>query len=69
MKRIPIYVPEEHHEQIRVLAFKHKVSMAEEIRRAIESHLNHHGERMGIEYHLDFSNVLHEFKLEEGDEK
>lgn len=39
MKRIPIYLPEEHHEQLRVLAFKHKVSMAEEIRKAIEKYL------------------------------
>lgn len=39
MKRIPVYIPEEHHERIRVLAFKNNVSMAEEIRKAINEYL------------------------------
>lgn len=45
MKRIPVYVPEEHHEQIRVLAFKKNVSMAEEIRKAVAEYLRKENEQ------------------------
>lgn len=39
MKRIPIFIPEEHHEELRKIAFDKRSSIAEEIRRAIDEYL------------------------------
>ena len=35
MKRIPILIPDEHHEELRKLAFEKRSSISEEIRKAI----------------------------------
>lgn len=39
MKRIPVYIPDEHHEEIREMAHVEKTSMAEEVRKAIAEYL------------------------------
>ena len=39
MKRIPILIPDEHHELLRKLAFVKHSSIAEEIRKAIAEYL------------------------------
>jgi hypothetical protein len=39
MKRIPILIPEEHHEALRKRSFENHTSIAEEIRKAIEEYL------------------------------
>lgn len=39
MKRIPVYIPDEHHEEIRELAHVNKTSMAEEVRKAVAEYL------------------------------
>lgn len=39
MKRIPILIPDEHHELLRKLAFERHTSIAEEIRKAIAAYL------------------------------
>lgn len=39
MRRIPVYIPDEHHEEIRVLAHVKKTSMAEEVRKAVAEYL------------------------------
>jgi hypothetical protein len=39
MKRIPVYIPDEHHEEIRELAHVKKTSMAEEVRKAVAEYL------------------------------
>ncbi len=37
--RIPVIIPDEHHEELRRIAFEKKSSMAEEIRKAIALYL------------------------------
>jgi Arc/MetJ-type ribon-helix-helix transcriptional regulator len=39
MKRIPVIVPDDHHEQLRRLAFDKRSSISEEIRKAIAEYL------------------------------
>lgn len=39
MRRIPILIPDEHHELLRKLAFEKRSSIAEEIRKAIANYL------------------------------
>lgn len=39
MKRIPIFIPAEHHEELRQLAHIRRTSIAEEIRKAIAEYL------------------------------
>jgi hypothetical protein len=39
MKRLPVYIPPEHHEILRNIAFKKRTSIAEEIRKAVEQYL------------------------------
>lgn len=43
MKRIPIFIPEEHHESLRRLAHIRRTSIAEEIRKAINEYLRKEG--------------------------
>jgi len=45
MKRIPILIPEEHHESLRKIAFEKRSSIAEEIRKAIADYLKKEGKR------------------------
>ena len=39
MKRIPILIPDEHHEELRKIAFEKRSSISEEIRKAIDKYL------------------------------
>lgn len=39
MKRIPIYVPEEHYEFLRKLSYDNRNSMAEEVRKSIDKYV------------------------------
>lgn len=39
MKRIPVIIPEEHHEILRKMAFEKRTSIAEEIRKAVAEYL------------------------------
>jgi len=39
MKRIPVYVPEDHYEELRRKAYENHNSLAEEIRKAIAEYL------------------------------
>lgn len=52
MKRIPIYLPEEDYKEIRLLAFQHEVSMAEEIRKAVSMYLKWSSDPKLAEYYL-----------------
>lgn len=39
MKRIPVIVPDEHHELLRKIAFEKRTSISEEVRKAIAEYL------------------------------
>jgi hypothetical protein len=40
MKRLPVFLPEEHAELLREMAFKKRTSVSEEIRKAVEEYLD-----------------------------
>lgn len=39
MKRIPVIIPEEHHEILRKMSFEKRTSIAEEIRKAVAQYI------------------------------
>lgn len=39
MKRLPVYIPPEHHEMLRRIAYMKRTSIAEEIRKAVDEYL------------------------------
>lgn len=48
MKRIPVIVPDEHHEKLRTIAFEKRTSISEEIRKAIDEYLRKEDDNANI---------------------
>lgn len=47
MKRIPVIIPEEHHEILRKIAFEKRSSISEEIRKAVADYIRKEQEEKG----------------------